>query len=235
VTRIHCAAASAVARSVAATAASTAPRCRTLGRANRVWSSKSLPKRYSGVFQAVRTAWTPGRRSASLVSTASTRACACSLRRSFPCRRPGRCKSAANFPLPSTFSRVSMRGTDVPTTCPITLPPSLRYPANLNWVSTMSIIPPFSLSPRERGQENVRHDICGGALIQAHVLHDTPGPSPGPRPYDVEITAGVAPDAMTRAEAGITPLRQALAFQGQDAHQAAVVLRDIDDVVSIHV
>jgi hypothetical protein len=40
---------------------------------------------------------------------------------------------------------------------------------------------------------------------------------------------------MTRAEAGITPLRQALTFQGQDAHQAAVVLRDIDDVVSIHV
>ena len=25
-----------------------------------------------------------------------------------------------------------MRGTDVPTTCPITLSPSLRYPANLN-------------------------------------------------------------------------------------------------------
>ena len=40
---------------------------------------------------------------------------------------------------------------------------------------------------------------------------------------------------MTRAEAGVTPLRQALAFQGQDAHQAAIVLRDIDDVVSIHV
>src|SRR5262252_337541 len=71
--------------------------------------------------------------------------------------------------------------------------------------------------------------------VQAHVLHDTPGPSPGPRPYYVEITAGVAPDAMTRAEAGVTPLRQAFAFQGQNTDQAAVMLRNIDDVVSIHV
>ena len=89
VTRIHCAAASAVSRSTAATAASTAPRCRTFSRANRVWSANSLPKRYSGVFQAVNTALTPGRRSASLVSTESTRACACSLKRNFPCSRPG--------------------------------------------------------------------------------------------------------------------------------------------------
>ena len=71
-------------------------------------------------------------------------------------------------------------------------------------------------------QENVRHAMASRPLIQAYVLHDTSGPSPGPGPYDVEITVGVAPDAMTRAEAGVTPLRQALAFQGQDAHQAAL-------------
>src|SRR5215831_20386837 len=90
----------------------------------------------------------------------------------------------------------------------------------------MSIMTP---SPEGRGNKTTAQSV------QAHVLHDTPGPSPGPRPYNVEITTGVAPDAMTRAEAGVAPLRQAFAFQGQNTDQAAVMLGDIDDVVSIHV
>src|SRR5712691_3339552 len=94
----------------------------------------------------------------------------------------------------------------------------------------------WSRAGARRSQERALvQDLRNGPLVQAYVLHDTPGPSPGSWPYNVEITAGVAPDAMTRAEAGVTPLCQALAFQGQDADQAAVVLGDIDDVVSIHV
>src|SRR5262245_41329507 len=102
----------------------------------------------------------------------------------------------------------------------------------------MSTGPPFSLSQRE-GPPLMRRPSAdavagngrplswapsadavsgGGNKItaqsgQAHVLHDTPRSSPSPGPYDVEITTGVTPDAMTRAEARVSPLRQTLAFQ----------------------
>ena len=46
----------------------------------------------------------------------------------------------------------------------------------------------LTLSLWERRQENVRHAMASRPLIQAYVLHDTSGPSPGPGPYDVEIT-----------------------------------------------
>src|SRR5216683_7489823 len=69
----------------------------------------------------------------------------------------------------------------------------------------------------------------------AHVLHDAPASTPGARPHHVEVAPRVAPDAVTRAEAGIAPLREALALEGQDAHQAAVVLGNVDDVVGVDV
>src|SRR5262245_2063774 len=111
-----------------------------------------------------------------------------------------------------------MRGTDVPTTCPIALPPAL---------GPIRSVAHHPASPTGWWR-------CTG-LMQAYVLHDTAGPSPGTWPYNVEIPVGIAPDAMTRAEAGVTPLCQTLAFQSQDAHQTAVVLRDIDDVISVDI
>src|SRR6266849_6254160 len=68
-----------------------------------------------------------------------------------------------------------------------------------------------------------------------HVLHEAPAPAPGARPHDVEVPAGVAPDAVARAEARIAPLREALALERQDAHQAAVVLGNVDDVVGVDI
>src|SRR6185369_17788008 len=73
------------------------------------------------------------------------------------------------------------------------------------------------------------------ASAHAHVLHDAPLPSPRARPHDVEVPAGVAPDAVARAEAGIAPLGEALTLERQHAEQAAVVFGDVDDVVGVHV
>src|SRR5687767_6620755 len=81
-------------------------------------------------------------------------------------------------------------------------------------------------------------DACGSDSCfrpNAHVLHDPPSPSPWARAHDVEIAARVAPDAVARLERRVAPLREALAFQREDADVAAVVLDDIDDVVGIDV
>ena len=72
----------------------------------------------------------------------------------------------------------------------------------------MAALPGYKL------QEHKGIKMMSSYLMQAHVFHDTPGASPGPGPDDVEITARVAPDAVTRAEARVTPLRQTLTFQG---------------------
>src|SRR5712692_7780681 len=102
-----------------------------------------------------------------------------------------------------------------------------------------------TVSPRSinrlmsRGPMNPVPPITSIAMLPSsahlHVLHEAPAPAPGARPHEVEIPAGIAPDAVARAEAGIAPLREALALEGQDAHQAAVVLRNVDDVVGVDV
>src|SRR5437899_2262972 len=69
----------------------------------------------------------------------------------------------------------------------------------------------------------------------ARVLHHAARASPGAGPHDVEVAAGVAPDAVARAEARVAPLGQALAVERQDADEPAVVLGDVDDVGGVHV
>src|SRR5262245_30314745 len=70
----------------------------------------------------------------------------------------------------------------------------------------------------------------------ADVLHDAPRRAHGrARPHHVEITARITPDAVDGAEARITPLREPLAFERQHAHEPAVVLGNVDNVVAIHV
>src|SRR5687767_9423586 len=79
---------------------------------------------------------------------------------------------------------------------------------------------------------SLRHFITASpASAHTHVLHDPPAPSPGPGAHDVEIAAGIRPDAMTRAEARIAPVREAFALQVQDADHSAVVLDDVHDIV----
>src|SRR5262249_44606556 len=72
-------------------------------------------------------------------------------------------------------------------------------------------------------------------LLHAHVLYDAPAPSPGAAAHDIEIAVRISPDPVARAEAGIAPLRQALALEGQYTNHAAVVLDDIDDIVGVHI
>src|SRR5207245_10892851 len=69
----------------------------------------------------------------------------------------------------------------------------------------------------------------------ARVYTQAPGPSPRTGSHNIEVAPRVAPDPVTRAKARIAPLGQALAVERQDADQSAVVLRDVHDVVGVHV
>src|SRR5262245_17614036 len=68
-----------------------------------------------------------------------------------------------------------------------------------------------------------------------HVLHHATYASPLTRLDDIEIALGIHPDAVARTVDGAAPASQALAIQRQNAHHAAVVLGDVDDVIVIHV
>src|SRR5262249_52424737 len=75
----------------------------------------------------------------------------------------------------------------------------------------------------------------GDASAHADVFHDSATAPPAPRPHDVEVAAGVPPDAVTRAKARVAPPGQALAVEGEHADHAAIVLRDVHDIVGVHV
>src|SRR5216684_7982108 len=99
--------------------------------------------------------------------------------------------------------------------------------------SMHTIVSPRSINRlMSRGPMNPVPPITRTAMppssAHPHVLHEAPAPAPGARPHDVEVAPGVAPDAVARAEAGIAPLREALALEREDAHQATVVLGNVD-------
>src|SRR5215469_10848227 len=99
-------------------------------------------------------------------------------------------------------------------------------------------VSPRSISRRmSRGPMNPVPPITSiaMALSSSHVLHNAPTPAPGARPHDIEVAAGVAPDPVARAEARVAPLGETLTLQRQDAHQTAVVLRNVDDVLGVDV
>src|SRR5215471_5109370 len=55
------------------------------------------------------------------------------------------------------------------------------------------------------------------------MFDDTTPPAPGTGTHDVEVAARIA------------PLREALAFEREDAHQSRVVLDDVDDILGVDV
>src|SRR5437879_13348344 len=90
----------------------------------------------------------------------------------------------------------------------------------------------FTVAPRPGGAPAPRRPAARTAS-HARVLHDAAGASPRAGPHHVEITARVAPDAVTRAEARIAPLRQSPAVERQHPDQPTVRLGEVAEVVGV--
>src|SRR5207244_6449866 len=78
-------------------------------------------------------------------------------------------------------------------------------------------VPPTSTPTVALG---IRRLARRSVLSETHVLHDAPRTAPRAGSHNVEVAARVAPDAVARANARVTPLGQTLAVEGEDVHYA---------------
>src|SRR4029077_14720124 len=76
---------------------------------------------------------------------------------------------------------------------------------------------------------------CAVAPLLPLEFHNAPHAPPFARLHDVDIATRVAPDSVTGPMDRVTPTRQPLAVERQDADHAAVVLGDVNDVVRIDI
>src|SRR6516165_7450916 len=94
---------------------------------------------------------------------------------------------------------------------------------------------PIPLVLTVKGSTEVFKDVLARDLLPL-VFDDAPHAPPLARLHDIEVAMRVDPNPVAGAmDRAVSPARQTLAVEGQDADPAAIVLRDVNDVVIVDI